>query len=173
MFENAKEIQRLWKPEIGDRVWFTDFDERNKKDIGEMILYDITENYDCYDKIWYNIDFYSIKENCKRATRNYKTLNKIKSCCVWLPSQEQMWNKIFKFLETTKEKTLLEWEKHLNYLKNWFGDEYNTGLFTSCGYEKIFDEDKEKFSLNDLLLMYYYNLLYDKFWNGKKWVKEV
>lgn len=86
--EKAKEIQKLWKPKVGDRVWrkHNFFGEKIDKQIWskdkreEIIILTYASDVDGY--------FHATKDGESRIFKSHNEAHK--ATCIWLPTQEQL-----------------------------------------------------------------------------------
>ncbi|MCK4446824.1 MAG: hypothetical protein KAW56_07060 [Candidatus Marinimicrobia bacterium] len=154
MCEGAKQLQKSWKPKVGDYVWrkYTFFGEQmdeqfwDKDKMEEIIILTYASEVDGY--------FHATKDG---ETRIFDSHNEAhKKTCIYLPTQEQLQEM---------------WQKE--YFKNpnrhgWFGCFIN---FIDGNYKDDLIADEYFKDMTELWLAFVMKEGYNKSWTGEKWVK--
>ena len=143
MCEKAKEIQKAWKPKVGDYVWrkYTVFGEEidkqfwDKDKMEEIIILTYASEIEGY--------FHATKDGQTRIFESHNEAHK--KTCVYLPTQEQLQEMI----------DLNGWHNILVAIIYWYQE---------ADIENIS-------SLNELWIAFVMHEKYNKIWTGKDWVK--
>ena len=153
MCEKAEEIQRIWKPQTGDRIQqrHTTLNGKTESHLDPLLVVEVVDER--------SVIVYLPESACNKTelkmvcwTVFYKWFNDTNGWWwwVWLPRQDQLW-------------------KMLNY-------EY-TGQFWESGhadwmYEKLPDSRYCNYSFEQLLLSLVMKEKYGKIWTGTEWKKD-
>lgn len=155
MCEKAKQLQKLWKPKVGDWVWrkYTVFGEEvdsqiwDKDKMEEIIILTYASDVDGY--------FQATKDGEERIFNSHNEMHK--KTCIWLPTQEQL------------QEMVNEEEYSI--------DGFTYGFSHFCHYDEIngySPQPSEIFSdYNELWLAFVMYEKWNKIWTGKDWIKET
>jgi len=151
MCKEAGQLQKLWKPKVGDFVWrrYTFFNEEIDKRIWnkreEIIILTYTSDVDGY--------FHATRNGETRIFNSHNEAHK--ATCIWLPTQEQLQEMILSNPNIDANPIWL-----ISKFK-FFTDRINLGR-----NEPVIDG-----SMNELWLAFIMHEKYNKIWTGEKWVK--
>ena len=139
--EQAKQLQKKWKPKVGDYVWrkYNFFGEEidsqiwSKDNMEEIIILTYASDIDGY--------FSATKDGETRIFNSHNEAHK--KTCIWLPTQEQL-------------QEMIKTDPWHNLLADFF--------FWHL-YVDVFKID----SYNELWLAFVMKEKYNKIWTGEKW----
>ena len=156
MCREASQLQKLWKPKVGDFVWrrYTFFNEEIDKRIWnkreEIIILTYASDVDGY--------FHATRNGETRIFNSHNEAHK--ATCVWLPTEEQS-QEIAMTLRSLQGRVMQPfWE---------LVDQFN--YF-------IFGDDTRKYvsqfnSFKEFWFAFVMGKKYNRIWNGKTWVKSI
>ena len=147
MCEKAKQLQRSWKPKVGDYVWrkYTFFGEEidkqfwDKDKMEEIIILTYASSIDGY--------FSATKDGEERIFNSHNEAHK--KTCIWLPTQEQLQEMMLK-----PKNTLCP------------------DIFTLIALLGVFAAVNKYDNMNELWVAFVMKEKYNKIWNGKDWKNE-
>jgi hypothetical protein len=164
MFTKATELQELWKPAAGDQYVFN-----YRKTTGESREFEKAIWGDS-DSTWLKVEILCYKPSDVggrfwistggETSHVMSAVDLIRKNCVWLPSDEQLWNIIRQSRDQDRNTPFLP---------------YIWGFARFCGTEVKEAEGRSnkhlmKANIRVLLLAYTMHLVYKKVWNGKDWI---
>jgi hypothetical protein len=147
MCEQAEEIQKIWEPKIGDYV-FND---------GTYIITKFES-----DSIT-NTKMYRL-EDINNVILTFEMESILKEYFTWLPTQEQLWKKMEKYMFNRKH--------YINMTTNWYNKRYDFAVF------KLIDTEPDEYeelcniegrNIKECVMQIIMRIKYNKVWTGEKW----
>jgi len=154
MCKEAKQLQKLWKPKVGDFVWrrYNFFNEEIDKRIWnkreEIIILTYASDVDGY--------FHATKNGETRIFNSHNEAHK--ATCVWLPTEEQLQG-IAMTLGSLQGRVMQPFWELVDQFTYFLWDD------KTRKYASKFE------SFNELWLAFVMKKKYHKIWDGKTWVK--
>ena len=180
MCESAKEIQESWKPDVGD--WFlNDFRGTSgfSKDLEKQIQGDDKKEWEKIQCLTYkpSIEGY-VSVSDSDGSHTYKADEFFKHRHIWLPRQDQLQKMLLESEKTEhitidNKKVELPWRKSAMSLLCRFRDFVVRPMFDDkMLHRKELAKFMHESSMEQLLLAFVMDKIYNKRWNGKdKWIK--
>ncbi|MCK4297188.1 MAG: hypothetical protein KAX28_11095 [Candidatus Marinimicrobia bacterium] len=164
--EQAFQLQKNWKPKVGDYVWrkYTFFSEEidkqfwDKDKMEEIIILTYASEIEGY--------FHATKDGETRIFNSHNEAHK--KTCIWLPTQEQLQEMVS---DMVYARYLKKQPKHyfIQFQKKEIAHKI---LLTEIFNYLIWGKNPKDTSMNELWLAFVMSEKYNKFWTGEKW-KEI